>query len=308
MRWTGATGAPTPLPLLLLLTVAAAGCLQGTAPPETGGGPIPKAQAPALWTPDPCDPSGAEALSGNAPWLAPFHAEGEDLVRTFARALGENLPDKERTFSDGSVREWRSDDVVFKLSHRHPDQRPILKYATPKQWPGTSAEQAEQNFRDFLDGFGVPDHVQVAFFSNDRGTSHSFSQKWGLGAGGPPGGGSAIVGDGSGEMGRWSSLEVDPLYDVRAAQATLPKEEAVATARAFMRCVLDGEGKTAEAGYTLDDTRGPGLTVAFESLTYRVHLAYDEPPPVGHCDGFTRFVHVDAVTDAVAWWGEVGCD
>lgn len=292
----------------VLLAVAAASALGGCLSPD--GTDAPRAAAWAdTWQADPCDPSGADEISGNAPVLDPYRGSPEEVARRFARALGEDLPPYQGTDNDGRWHTWSSDALSVRYEAGPSGALGQLRYTTPDVWPSDDTSEGRSVLRGFLDRFGVPDHVEVRI---DRPMSRYevHQVRDGTSLGGPVDVPTAwaLPGDGSGQPGRWSAFELRLLHDVRGADATHPRDQARDTARDHMRCVMDREGRTAEDGWTLERVQVHDPAIRHESLAYVFQLDYDNPDPQAHCDRTVKLVHVDAETGAVLDDGIIGCD
>lgn len=285
--------------LLLVLPLALSGCLglkNPEAPSETPGGLRPFVE----WREDPCDPNPGRGIARNAAWVPAWQGAPAEVMDRFARALGEPLPATPSTSDEGRWITWRSDTVQLRY---RADERgaggsgDLIDYATPKRWPGVDRASAETEMRAFLERFGVPPHVELEVVGADDGRA-SITQRFRGEAIGPAGGG-ALPGDGSGRLGWWSSFDLRPFWDLRAAEVRVAEAEAVSVARAFHGCVMDREGHTEDAGYRLASARAGGLHLRNASVAIAVALAYTRPPPPAHCELAAWSVFVDARTGAV---------
>lgn len=295
-------------PSVLAAALLAAAILPGCLGPS--GGETPKAESwAATWEADPCDPSGAESISGNAPVLDAYRGSPEEVARRFLQALGEDLPPYQGTDDDGRWHEWRDDTVSVRHESGSSGLLRQLRYATPDLWPADDTDEGRRVIEEVLDRFGVPDHVDVRI---DRPTSRfrgvQLLDGVALGVGRGRSVADALPGDGSGEDGHWSSFRLRLLHDLRDAEATHPRDEARETAEGYMRCVMDRRGDTADDGWTLEEVRDHGPAVRHGSLAYTFQLDYDNPDPDAHCDHVFKLVYVDAETGAVLSDGIIGCD
>lgn len=302
-RTAGAVHAP--VSVLLVLAVALAGCTQ-----DPGGDPGPGAGAWAdLWSPDACDPSGAGDISRNAPVLDAYRGTPEEVARRFAEALGEELPPYQGADNDGRWHEWSDGTVQIQYRAEASGLLETLGYATADVWPSDDTAEGTMVLRTFLDRFGVSGRAEVSI---DRtGSAYQLTPvRDGEPLANPadPAAGRALPGDGSGEPGHWSSFDLRPIHDVRDAEATHSEDRARETAKTYMRCVMDRDGRTAEEGWTLERVRDHRTTVRHESLAHAFQVDYDDPDPDAHCDHVYKLVYVDAATGAVLADGIIGCD
>lgn len=293
------------VPLLVAVAgMALAGCLS-----PGGGDTRPLAGWAATWEPDACDPSGAGGISGDAPVLAAYRGSPEEVARRFAEALGEDLPPDRGTDDDGRRHVWSNGTVSVRHEAGPSGLVDQLRYTTDEVWPAHDTGEGRRVIGDVLDRFGVPGHVDVRV---DRPTSRFevLQLRDGVPLGGPGGvpAADALPGDGSGDPGHGSSFRLRLLHDLRDAEATHPVDEARRTAEAYMRCVMDRQGRTAEDGWTLEDVRDLEAAVRHESLAHVFQLSYDDPDPDAHCDHVVKLVYVDAETGAVLDDGVIGCD
>lgn len=92
-----------------------------------------------------------------------------------------------------------------------------------------------------------------------------------------------------------------PAYDLPSAdKASIREPQAIETAKAYLRCVLDERGQTEAKGYgsASDEGRPPPYVVHNDTLAYRVQLRYHEPGTPSHC-GLSLYAYIDAVTGVV---------
>lgn len=295
-------------PFVVAATLLAAAILPGCLGPS--GDEPPGAESWAgTWEDDPCDPSGAESISGNAPVLDAYRGSPEEVARRFLQALGEDLPPYQGTDNDGLWHEWRNDTLSVRHESGPSGLLRQLRYTTPDLWPADDTDEGRRVIEEVLDRFGVPDHVDVRIDRpRNRFRAVQLLDGVALGVGRGRSVADALPGDGSGEQGRWSSFHLRLLHDPRGAEATHPRDETRETAEGYMRCVMDREGHTTEDGWTLEEVRDHGPAIRYESLGYTFQLDYDNPDPEAHCDDVSKLVYLDAVTGAVLGDDLIPCD
>lgn len=286
----------------VLLAAGLAGCLDGAGDRDPGARPGAWADQ---WTRDPCDPSDASGVSGNAPVLDAYSGSPEEVAARLAAAVGEDLPPYQgrQDLQEGPLHTWGNDTVRFTYQGREGSRLHALRYVTSsgyQPWPADPGG-AEHALRSTLAAFGIPD--RVALEVDHRHHAFDRYNAWQVWRGERVEHRAAtfFVGDDGSDLKLWL------VHDRSGAEATLSPRQANETAQVYHRCAMDRQGRTAEDGYRLDSTRPrwEPLQVRHESLTYAFALTYTDP---GHCGNLTQVVRVDAVTGAVHGWDHVLCD
>ncbi len=276
------------LVLVVLAAGSAAGCL------DTGGD---SDRGPGSLVETCLDPG--RSPSGNAPWFDALETDPADLARRLAEAVDDPLahpdPNPGRSTEDSLRWDTQGDGTVAYTLATEAGDRGLarISWQGPDRWRLTTLEAAEEQIREVLADIGVPGDLalEVGWNSPDQREEAWFTQKT---EGELPGGTGGILTS----YGYGDGLMIKGLHDLSKATTTYPRQQARAHAATYMRCALDEQGKTEEAGYEQTSIGYETLEIAQESLAYRFHLRYTEPPPPSHC-GFARYVDVDAETGAV---------
>ncbi|MHB8632779.1 MAG: hypothetical protein ACYDBQ_02260 [Thermoplasmatota archaeon] len=273
------------------LAVVAVALMTGCASPGAPPGPA------LSWRMDPCDSSGATTISGNAPLVAAFRGPAKDIAATMLDVVGDRWTNATPS-GDSNDWRWETRDGFLQVTLSRTDtENPIaIHYATLH-----GALFNATSVATMLGKLGV-DVANVTFSPfGVRGTPTrgAFAQTFG-GVVLYATGGTFLPGRGDPAPPGWSaSLRLTALRDLGRAEVKVTPEAAVATARAYSRCSMDHENRTAEAGYQ----QGPAgplprpAAFLYDSLAYEVYVTYNSPRQ-GPCPE-AQDVAVDAATGAV---------
>ncbi len=239
------------------------------------------------------------SASGNAPLFDALRTDPADLARRLAEAVDDPLADQapNRTRSTDDRLRWDTQGGGT-VTYDRPSQPTAegfgrISWQGPDRWRLTTLEATEDRVREILSDIGIPGDVplQVGWNSPDQREEAWFSQVADGSTAGATGGlvTSYSYGDG---------FSIEGLHDLSEAARTYPRPQAQEHAERYMRCALDDQGATEEAGYEQTSISYEHLEVARQSLSYRFLLRYTEPAPPSHC-GLARYVDVDAETGAI---------
>lgn len=282
---------------LVALLVILAGC-SGPADPAPSTSSTPTVHRTAEqepWTALPCDRGRVQSIAHSAEPVAGLQGSADAIARRIAQALGDPVTGPAAPYDDSPYDAW-----------------PTAKGSLIVQMEGNmglSATEGDFVGATYLRNGGSLTGAQVVAMATSLGAeagtlrtgadreTGSLWQEWDGGKLGlqPYGQAGATW---QPQRDQWR-LDIGPFFTFLASDAQVSQDDAVSAGRAYVRCVLDREGKTEAKGYMLEKASILGVAVHNRTITHlvNVHHATKTYSPCGDWDA--RWVFVDAVTGAV---------
>jgi len=286
------------VPVVALLLLA--GCLgPSDAPSPRGpsdadlGDPAPSDAARNGTAPppdSPCAPEDPASFSGNAPRLAAFRGEPEDVLRRIAGFVGAQPVSDHGSVDEGS-NTFLLDVARGRMSMRL-DGSGLVQWWEDRVWPALDPAEAERVVREYLDATGAADvgvwEVSTSTDAARNATTVTVEAR----------SGAVAVQEFHATTERYYgervSASIGPLHDLAAAEAALSSEDAATIADERAACVGESSPTTAVRRFAVWN----------DSLVYVV--APNGTQAVTYADGSTVHgcpppwtAYVDAATGAV---------